>query len=139
MHKDQKFSVRLQPQLGEIAIEASQIISRLEQVAEGNLKDAAYNQPTVFLGIDQRRSDDIIQIVQGLINTDEDGEPNSFPALDDVAKLVLVAHSLAAYCGNVDRQISQKLNARFTADATRWLSHLFGLVNVAVCLSVDNN
>lgn len=52
----------MQPQLGEIAIEASQIISRLEQVAEGNVSDAAFNQPTVFLGLDQKRPEDIIQV-----------------------------------------------------------------------------
>lgn len=98
----------------------------MEQVAEGNVTDSAFNQPTVFLGVDQRRTDDIIQIIQGLISVDEDGEQNAFPTLDNVAKLVLVAHSLAAYCGSLDRHISQKLNARFTADTTRWLSHLFG-------------
>lgn len=54
--------VFLQPQLGEIAIEASQIISRLEQVAEGNVSDAAFNQPTVFLGLDQKRPEEIIQV-----------------------------------------------------------------------------
>lgn len=48
--------------MGEIAIEASQIISRLEQVAEGNIPDAAFNQPTVFLGLDQKRPEDIIQV-----------------------------------------------------------------------------
>lgn len=52
----------LQPQLGEIAIEASQIISRLEQVAEGNVTDASFNQPTVFLGLVQKRPEDIIQV-----------------------------------------------------------------------------
>lgn len=51
-----------QPQLGEIAIEASQIISRLEQVAEGGAPDGAFNQPTVFLGLDQKRPEDIVQV-----------------------------------------------------------------------------
>ncbi|KAJ3624004.1 hypothetical protein MTP99_017662 [Tenebrio molitor] len=117
-------------QLGEIAIEASEIVSRLEQVVEGsNLADAAYNQPTVFLGLDQKRSEEIIQIVQGLISVDEDGEPLSFHALDNVTKLVMVSHSLAAYCSGLERPIMQKLSTRFTTDTTRWISQIFGFLD----------
>lgn len=119
--------------MGEIAIEASEIISRLEQVAIGNVPDPA-SQPTVFLGLEQKKSDEIIQIIQGLISVDEESESNTFPALDSIAKLVLVTHSLAAYCGAVDRQISQKLSARFTVDTTRWLTQLFGYVFIPYLL-----
>ncbi|KAI4455855.1 pyridoxal-dependent decarboxylase domain-containing protein 1 [Holotrichia oblita] len=120
------------PQLGEIAIEASQIVSRLEQIAEGaNLTESAFNQSTVFLGLDQKHSDDIIQIIQGLISTDEDGEPTAFPIVDDVGKLVITSHSLAAYCSNLDRHILQKLSTRFTTDITRWISSIFGFIEAA--------
>ncbi|RZC35605.1 pyridoxal-dependent decarboxylase domain-containing protein 1 [Asbolus verrucosus] len=119
-----------QNQLGEIAIEASEIVSRLEQVVEGtNLADAAYNQPTVFLGLDQKRTEEIIQIVQGLISVDEDGEPLSFHALDNVSKLVMISHSLAAYCSGLERPVMQKLSTRFTTDTTRWISQLFGFLD----------
>lgn len=120
--------ILFQPQMGEIAIEASQIISRLEQVAVGNAPDSV-SQPTVFLGLEQKKSDEIMQVIQGLMSVDEEGEPNTLPALDDIAKLVLVTHSLAAYCGALDRQISQKLSARFAVDTARWLTQLFGYVN----------
>lgn len=60
---------------------------------------------------------------------DEDGEQNTFPVHDEVSKLVLVAHSLAAYCGSLEKHISQKLSTRITADTTRWLSQLFGCVS----------
>lgn len=117
----------LQNNLGEIAIEASEIVSRLEQVAEGTtVSDGAYNQPTVFLGLEQKRTEEIIQIIQGLISVDEDGEPLSFPPLDNISKLVMVAHSLAAYCGGLERHVMQKLSTRFTTDTTRWISQLFG-------------
>lgn len=125
--------------MGEIAIEASQIISRLEQVAIGNVPDPAPNPPTVFLGLEQKKTEEILQIIQALISLDEDGEPNTFPPLDDVAKLVLVTHSLAAYCGALDRQISQKLSARFTVDTTRWLSQLFGWVNCFLSHGLSDN
>lgn len=59
---------------------------------------------------------------------DEDGEQNTIPVHDEVSKLVLTAHSLAAYCGSLEKHISQKLSARFTVDTTRWLSQLFGYV-----------
>lgn len=113
--------------MGEIAIEASQIVSRLEQVAEGvNESDISFNQPTVFLGLDQKRTDEIIALIQGFISTDEDGEPNTFPVLDNVSKLVVTSHSLAAYCGSLERPILQKLSTRFTTDTSRWLSQMFG-------------
>ncbi|KAF2905078.1 hypothetical protein ILUMI_01106, partial [Ignelater luminosus] len=118
--------------LGEIAIEASQIISRLEQVAEGvKLSDSAFGQPTVFLGLDQKRSDEIIQTIEGLLSVDEDGETICPPTLDDVSKLVVVSHSLGAYCGGLDRHLLQKLSTRFTTDATRWLSQMFGFLDSA--------
>ncbi|XP_044253275.1 pyridoxal-dependent decarboxylase domain-containing protein 1 isoform X2 [Tribolium madens] len=117
-------------QLGEIAIEASEIVSRLEQVVEGtNLADAAYNQPTVFLGMEQKRTEEIIQIIQGLISVDEDGEPLSFHNLDNVAKLVMISHSIAAFCSGLERPIMQKLSTRFTTDTTRWISQIFGFLD----------
>lgn len=120
----------MQPQLGEIAIEASQIVSRLEQIAVGgSANDGVFNQPTVFLGLDQKQGNEIIQTIQTLVATDEDGEPTALPALDDIAKLVITSHSLAAYCGNLDRMVLQKLSTRFTTDTTRWLSQMFGYVN----------
>lgn len=113
--------------MGEVAIEASQIVSRLEQVAEGiKLQDSAFNQTTVFLGLEQKKVDEILQVLEGLISVDEDGEHVCCPALDSVSKLVLVSHSLGAYCASFDRHLLQKLSARFTADTTRWLSQMFG-------------
>lgn len=91
-----------------------------------NLSDAAFNQSTVFLGLDQKHGDDIIQIMQGLIAIDEDGEPTTFPLIDDVGKLVITSHSLGAYCSNLDRHMLQKLSTRFTTDITRWISSIFG-------------
>ncbi|XP_065161723.1 putative pyridoxal-dependent decarboxylase domain-containing protein 2 isoform X2 [Atheta coriaria] len=118
------------PQLGEIAIEASQIVSRLEQIAVGgSANDGVFNQPTVFLGLDQKQGNEIIQTIQTLVATDEDGEPTALPALDDIAKLVITSHSLAAYCGNLDRMVLQKLSTRFTTDTTRWLSQMFGFLD----------
>lgn len=112
--------------MGEIAIEASQIVSRLEQVAEGvKLQDSAFNQSTVFLGLEQKKGDDILQAIEGLLVTDDEEESASFPTLDSVSKLVMVSHSLGAYCGGLDRHLLQKLSTRFTTDTTRWLSQMF--------------
>ncbi|GJQ81711.1 hypothetical protein Trydic_g9152 [Trypoxylus dichotomus] len=69
--------------------------------------------------------------MQGLISTDEDGEPTVFPLVDDIGKLVITSHSLAAYCSNLDRHILQKLSTRFTTDITRWISALFGFIEAA--------
>lgn len=115
--------------MGELAIEASQIVSRLEQVAEGvKLPENSPVQPTVFLGLEQKKADDIIQRIEGLIAVDDDGEPTCFPILDDVSKLVITSHSIGAYCGGLERHLIQKLSTRFTTDTTRWLSQMFGLV-----------
>lgn len=114
-------------QLGEIAIEASEIVSRLEQVAGGvSIPETVYNQSTVFLGLEKKNTDQIIQIINGLISHDEDGEPLILPTLDSVTKLVMISHSLAAYCGGLERHLVQKLSTRFTTDTTRWISQLFG-------------
>lgn len=116
----------------EIAIEASEIVSRLEQVAEGlPVPDSAVSQATVFLGLEKRSQDEILRSLQGLIATDDEGEPISYPNLDDVAKLVITSHSLAAYCGGLERHVLQKLSTRFTTDTTRWLSQIFGSLNSA--------
>ncbi|CAH0564206.1 unnamed protein product [Brassicogethes aeneus] len=115
------------PQLGEIAIEASEIVSRLEQIAEG--VTPSENNYTVFLGLDKKHTDEILKVIQGLISTDEDGEPYSFPPLENVTKLVFVSHSLAAYCGGLERSILQKISARFTTDTTRWISQIFGFLD----------
>lgn len=119
------------PDLGEIAIEASEIVSRLEQVTGGTgIPEAIYNQNTVFLGLEKKNTDQIIQIINGLISHDEDGETLVLPTLDSVTKLVMVSHSLAAYCGGLERHLVQKLSTRFTTDTTRWISQLFGLVKI---------
>lgn len=111
----------------EIAIEASEIVSRLEQVAEGvPIPDSAFNQSTVFLGLEKKQTDEIVQIIHSLISVDEDGEPLTLPPLDSVTKLVMVSHSLAAYCGGLERPILQRLSTRFTTDTTRWISQIFG-------------
>lgn len=78
------------------------------------------------MGLDQKHSDDILQIIQGLIATDEDGEPTTFPLVDDVGKMVITSHSIAAFCSNLDRQTLQKLSTRFTTDITRWITSIFG-------------
>lgn len=116
--------------MGELAIEASEIVSRLEQIAEGvTVAETAHNQTTVFLGLEKRHTDEIIKIIHDLISTDEDGEPFSFLSLDSVTKLVMISHTLAVYCGSLERPILQKLSTRFTTDTTRWITQLFGYGN----------
>lgn len=80
----------------------------------------------MFLGLDKKNTDQIIQIIHGLISHDEDGESIILPALDEITKLVMISHSLAAYCGGLERHLVQKLSTRFTTDTTRWISQLFG-------------
>ncbi|KAL3272830.1 hypothetical protein HHI36_014289 [Cryptolaemus montrouzieri] len=119
-----------QNHIGELAIEASEIVSRLEQIAEGvPIPESAYSQPTVFLGLDRKSVDDIMEIIYGLMSVDDDGEQLQFPSLDVVTKLVIVCHSLAAYCGGLERSILQKLSTRFTTDTTRWISHMCGFLD----------
>lgn len=121
------FCFELQTTLGEIAIEASQIVSRLEQVAGGFVNaDPSYNTGTTLLGPNKRDSDEIIQMIQNLIATDDEGEPIVHPVLDDISKLVITSHSFATYCGNLDRHVLQKLSTRFTTDTTRWFNQIFG-------------
>ncbi|XP_060521220.1 putative pyridoxal-dependent decarboxylase domain-containing protein 2 [Cylas formicarius] len=122
--------------LGEIAIEASEIVSRLEQAVEAEpvKKPTA---TTVFLGLEKKHSNEIIQIIQGLISTDEDGEPLHVPPVDSVTKLVMISHSLAAFCGSLQRPVAQKLSARFTADTTRWISQMFGFLDCSAFYHED--
>lgn len=116
--------------LGEIAIEASQIVSRLEQVAEGGKStELGSAQPTVFLGLEQKRSDEIMQTIEALLAVDDEGETVSLPSLDDISKLVVVSHSIGAYCGGLDRLLLQKLSTRITTDTTRWLGQIFGFLD----------
>ncbi|KAB0793793.1 hypothetical protein PPYR_13413 [Photinus pyralis] len=116
--------------LGEIAIEASQIVSRLEQVAEnGKSPDSVPAQPTVFLGVEQRRSDEIIQTIESLLISDDESEAAPQPVLDDISKMVIVSHSISAYCGGLDRHLLQKFSTRVTTDTTRWLCQIFGFVD----------
>lgn len=108
-------------------------MSRLEQVAGGgggsSTPDVINNQ-SVFLGLEKKSTDQIIQIIHGLMTHDEDGEPLILPNLDSVTKLVMISHSLAAYCGGLERHLVQKLSTRFTTDTTRWISQLFGYVRI---------
>lgn len=122
------------PQLGEIAIEASEIVSRLGQAVESNatpLDAARKSSSTVFLGLEKKHSNEIIQAIQELISTDEDGEPVSALPLDSITKLVMVSHSLSAYCGSLDRSVLQKLSLRFTTDVSRWVSQMFGFLEAS--------
>ncbi|KAK9885439.1 hypothetical protein WA026_010934 [Henosepilachna vigintioctopunctata] len=124
------FPEKEQNNVGELAIEASEIVSRLEQIAEGvPIPESAYSQPTVFLGLECKNINEILDIIYGLMSVDEDGEQVQFPPLDTVTKLVIVSHSLAAYCGGLERGILQKLSTRFTTDTTRWLSHMCGFLD----------
>lgn len=119
--------------MAEIAIEASEIVSRLEQVAEGaNLNDAAFSSPTVFLGLEQRKNSEILDIIDGLISSDD--ESNTSPNLDDISKLVVVSHSIASYCGSLEKQKLKKLSTRLTTDTSRWISQMFGYVNQLLCV-----
>ncbi|XP_057667756.1 putative pyridoxal-dependent decarboxylase domain-containing protein 2 [Diorhabda carinulata] len=125
--------------LGELAIEASEIVSRLEQAAEGlPIPETSHNQTTVFLGLEKKHTDDIIKIIHGLVSTDEEGEPLTFPSLDSVTKLVMISHSLAVYCGGLDRSIVQKLSTRFTTDTTRWIIQLFGFLDCSAFYHEDH-
>lgn len=113
--------------MGEIAIEASKIVSRLEQVAEGlTLSDSVFNQSTVFLSLDKKSEEEILQCIQGLVFTDEEGEVSPITPLDRLSKFVITSHSLSAYCGSLDRHLLQKLSTRFSTDTARWLSQMFG-------------
>lgn len=125
--------------LGELAIEASEIVSRLEQAAEGlPIPESSHNQATVFLGLERKHTDEIIKIIHGLISTDEEGELFTFPSLDSVTKLVMISHSLAVYCGCLERPIVQKLSTRFTTDATRWIIQLFGFLDCSAFYHEDH-
>lgn len=118
---------KITPHVGEIAIEASEIVSRLEQAVEGSTVTENSRKPTtVFLGLEKKNTDVIIQIIHELISTDEDGETVPSPPFDTVTKLVMISHSLAAYCGGLERSVLQKLSLRFTTDTTRWISQMFG-------------
>lgn len=90
------------------------------------LDAARKSSSTVFLGLEKKHSNEIIQAIQELISTDEDGEPVSALPLDSITKLVMVSHSLSAYCGSLDRSVLQKLSLRFTTDVSRWVSQMFG-------------
>ncbi|XP_074040837.1 putative pyridoxal-dependent decarboxylase domain-containing protein 2 [Leptinotarsa decemlineata] len=125
--------------LEDIAIEASEIVSRLEQVAVGlPTNENGQGQSTVFLNLVMKHSDEIVQVIQSLISNDDDNEPLHFPHLDSVTKLVVVSHSLAAYCGGLERPILQKLSTRFTTDATRWISQLFGVLDCSAFYHEDH-
>lgn len=122
------YPISFQAQIGEIAIEASDIVSRLGQAVETpktpteNVRKAA----TVFLGLQKKHSNEIIHAIHELISTDEDGDPTTALSLKTVAKLVMVSHSLSAYCGSLEQSLLQRLSLRFTTDTTRWISHIFG-------------
>jgi hypothetical protein len=49
----------------------------------------------------------------------------SLPQLDDVARLAVIAHSVAAFSSGLERSHLQRLSTRIMSDTTRWLSHLF--------------
>ncbi|ENN77914.1 hypothetical protein YQE_05591, partial [Dendroctonus ponderosae] len=131
---------KVQPQIGEIAIEASEIVSRLGQAVDTpktpteNVRRAA----TVFLGLQKKHSNEIIHSIHELISTDEDGDPTTALPLKTVAKLVMVSHSLSAYCGSLEHSLLQKLSLRFTTDTTRWISHIFGLLDSSAFYHDDN-
>lgn len=113
--------------MAEIAIEASEIVSRLEQVAEGaNLNDVAFSSPTVFLGLEQRKNSEIINTIEGLISSEDDS--NTHTGLDDIGKLVVVSHSIATYCGSLEKSKLKKLSTQLTTDTSRWISQMFGYV-----------
>lgn len=108
--------------MAEIAIEASEIVSRLEQVAEGvNPNDVA---PTVFLGLEQRKSSEILNTIETLMCNDDDS--NTPTPLDEVGKLVIMSHSIAAYTGSLEKPKLKKLSTRITTDTSRWISQMFG-------------
>ncbi|XP_050298227.1 pyridoxal-dependent decarboxylase domain-containing protein 1 [Anthonomus grandis grandis] len=129
------------PNIGEIAIEASEIVSRLGQAVETNpnttSNESVRKPATVFLGLEKKHSDEIIHTIQDLISTDEDGEPITNMPLDTITKLVMVSHSLAAYCGSLDRGVLQKLSLRFTTDTSRWISQMFGFFDCSAFYHED--
>lgn len=114
--------------MGELAIEASEIVSRLGQAVEGiAVSTETIRKPaTVFLGLEKKHTHEIIQNIHELISTDEDGETIASMPFDSITKLVMVTHSLAAYCGSLERSVLQRLSLRFTTDTSRWVSQMFG-------------
>ncbi|XP_066261695.1 pyridoxal-dependent decarboxylase domain-containing protein 1 [Euwallacea similis] len=129
------------PEVGEIAIEASEIVSRLGQAVEAKstpIEAIRKSSSTVFLGLEKKHRNEIIHTIQELISTDEDGEPVTALPLDSVTKLVMISHSLAAYCGSLDRGVLQKLSLRFTTDTSRWISQMFGFLDASAFYHEDN-
>ncbi|XP_044731639.1 putative pyridoxal-dependent decarboxylase domain-containing protein 2 [Chrysoperla carnea] len=121
--------------LKEIEIKASQIVTRLEKAAEENNVESVRNQlpwdaesssQLLHLNTEKQDFEKIISKIEKLLiyDYDEDNTATLEP-LDDCAKIAIVSHSIMAYVSTLDRPRLQKLNAKLTAETTRWLSYIF--------------
>lgn len=106
-------------------------MTRLEKAAEENsnavseVKSEGLHQGFV-LNPEKQDVDAIISKIEELLLSDDDEDDCSpLEPLDDCAKIAIVSHSIMAYVSTLDRHRLSKLNARLTAETTRWLSYMF--------------
>lgn len=122
--------------LADIEFQVSQVIERLEAGAgAGERSDEILRKQSAgFLIPDESSLETIVQNIEGLICKSDTGEDGVWPLppLNHVSRVSVLAHSIAAYAGSLERTQLQKLNARINSDTTRWLSHLFRWSSITI-------
>ncbi|XP_044004224.1 pyridoxal-dependent decarboxylase domain-containing protein 1 isoform X2 [Aphidius gifuensis] len=134
------------PAMEKNILEASEVISRLEEAVEKNSDNngsgSTWNNPSGFLS-SPKSPETILSLIQDLIihedvsqSSDEQNQDHqiqiiNLPTLTEATKLSLITHSVSAYALALPRSHAQRLAGRLSADTTRWLSHIFRFVDCA--------
>ncbi|GFG32848.1 hypothetical protein Cfor_06346 [Coptotermes formosanus] len=140
-----------------IEFQASQVIERLEEAVEkaedgggGSAAGQSWKNSHAFLPLPSKSTEEILSVLEGMIIHEDSGSPNDseeegalgptiapLPQLDAAARLAVVTHSVAAFCGGLERSHLQRLSTRIASDTTRWLSHLFRFFDCAAFIHDD--
>ncbi|GAB6021047.1 hypothetical protein CHUAL_003682 [Chamberlinius hualienensis] len=77
-----------------------------------------------------------MELIERLMLYEDNGSVKgsiNFPSLDSVNKIVISAHSISAYLGNLDWNHLQKVATRINSDTTLWISRLFRFFDSSGC------
>ncbi|CAH0723120.1 unnamed protein product, partial [Brenthis ino] len=123
---------------GGLEFQVSEVVGRLEAGVNAQDVDEEERKPEIrkistgFFEPEELSMDEILKVLEDLvIKTDpscESMEPPLLPT-DAVTRAAILSHSITALFARLDRSHAARLGAHIASETTRWMSHMFRLVD----------
>ncbi|KPI93160.1 Pyridoxal-dependent decarboxylase domain-containing protein 1 [Papilio xuthus] len=132
---------------GGLEFQVSEVVGRLEAVV--NAQDASEEEKKPeprkmscgFFEPEESSMDEILKVLEDMvIKTDPNAECVEPPLLptDAMTRAAILSHSISALFARLERSHAMRLGAHIASETTRWMAHLFRLVDYNAFYHQDN-